>query len=274
MALVEVDPTRLAPDVLVDAPALQVLCSDEGHCEGALVVQNGGGVPLDIVAISATGEGFTAKVEHTGFDDPPNGVLAQAHGIAGALVTVTLDGGPPAQERTGIVTLTSNDPDQPEFEIAISAGALPLADGDDAPDFRLPDLDGVVHQLSALRGKVVHIQFLNASCASCREAIPVLETGLWTPLRETNDDFVAFVVHVGRQTRFAANMNEEMGVVSPMVLDIAGAHFESCSQVASGSLAYPLALIVDKAGKARHVLADDEPSNEQWKAWIDALLAE
>ncbi len=274
LALVEVDPTRLAPDVLVDAPALQVLCSDEGHCEGALVVQNGGGVPLDIVAISATGEGFTAKVEHTGFDDPPNGVLAQAHGIAGALVTVTLDGGPPAQERTGIVTLTSNDPDQPEFEIAISAGALPLADGDDAPDFRLPDLDGVVHQLSALRGKVVHIKFLNAICASCREAIPVLETGLWTPLRETNDDFVAFVVHVGRQTRFAANMNEEMGVVSPMVLDIAGAHFESCSQVASGSLAYPLALIVDKAGKARHVLADDEPSNEQWKAWIDALLAE
>ena len=274
LALIEVDPTSLAPDVLVDAPSLQVLCSDAGHCEGALVVQNGGGVPLDIVGISATGEGFTANVEHTGFDDPPDGVLAQADGIAGALVTVTLAGGPPEQERRGVVTLTTNDPDQPEFEIAISAGVPPLADGDDAPDFRLPDLDGVVHQLSALRGKVIHIKFLNAICASCRDAIPVLETGLWTPLRAESDDFVAFVVHVGRQTRFAADMNEEMGVVSPMVLDIVGAHFQSCSQVGSGSLAYPLAFIVDKAGKARHVVADDEPTNEQWRSWIEALMAE
>ena len=272
--LLAVDTKKLAPDVKVDTRTLLVLCYDDGSCEGGMVLQNGGGAPLDIYSATIEGPGLSVEVEHSGFDDPPDCVLARAFGISGALVTVRLEGGPPAAEQIHQLTLKTNDPDEPDFIVNVVTGDESLANGDPTPDFRLPDLTGEVHQLSKLLGKVVHIKYLNAACVSCREAIPVLETGVWTPLRETAPDFEAFVLHVGRGTRFAAATNDDLDVIVPMLLDLDGAHFQIASQVAKGSLAYPLGLLVDKEGKVRHLVADDEPTPEQWREWIDALLAE
>lgn len=274
LSLVAVDPGKQGPDVKVDSRSLTVLCYDDGTCEGGIVLQNGGGAPLDIYEATIEGDGLTVEVIHSGFDEPPEGVLARAHGIAGALITVRLEGGNPATETRHRLLLKTNDVDEPDFELSVITGEIALRDGEDAPDFRFPDLDGEVHQLSALLGKVVHIKYLNAACVSCREAIPVLEEGIWTPLRGEEPDFVPFVVHVGRGTRFAATTNEELNVLSPMLLDLDGAHYQAASQVANGSLAYPLALLVDKQGKVRHLIADVEPTPEEWRAWIDALLAE
>ncbi len=276
LSVLSVDPALKAPDIKVDTPSLMILCTDEGQaCQGAIVLQNAGGAPLDVFEASIDGENMTVQVEHTGFDDPPDCVLAQASGIGGALITIDLAGGTPPAEVKAQLLLKTNDPDEPEFAVEVTAGAVALADGEDVPDFRLPDLDGNVHQLSKLRGKVVHIKYLNAICVSCREAIPVLETGIWTPRREAGgDDFEAFVVHVGRGTRFAATTNDDLGVISPMLLDLDGYHFQAAIQVANGSLAYPLALLVDKEGKVRHMSADEEPTNEVWNGWIDGLLAE
>ena len=48
--------------------------------------------------------------------------------------------------------------------LAVAAPALAADVGQAAPDFALPDLDGKIHRLSDLRGKVVVLEWFNPGC--------------------------------------------------------------------------------------------------------------
>lgn len=50
-----------------------------------------------------------------------------------------------------------------------------LKRGADAPDFRLPDTDGNIHQVADYRGKVIYIEFWASWCAPCIQQIPFLK---------------------------------------------------------------------------------------------------
>ena len=47
--------------------------------------------------------------------------------------------------------------------------------GNAAPDFKLPDLDGIIVSLSSMRGKVVLLDFWSISCGPCLREMPVVE---------------------------------------------------------------------------------------------------
>ena len=61
--------------------------------------------------------------------------------------------------------------------------------GDIAPDFTLSYTDGTPFSLSALRGKVIMLQFTASWCGICRGEMPHIESRIWQPHKE-NPDFV------------------------------------------------------------------------------------
>jgi peroxiredoxin len=51
--------------------------------------------------------------------------------------------------------------------------------GDNAPDFTINEAGGKVYKLSALRGKVVMLQFTASWCSVCRTEMPFIEKEVW-----------------------------------------------------------------------------------------------
>ena len=79
--------------------------------------------------------------------------------------------------------------DKASTQLLFEVHARPLA-----PDFLLEDMEGKKRSLSALRGKVVLVNFWATWCPPCRREIPSMER-LYQVLKAT--DFEIFAVNVG-----------------------------------------------------------------------------
>jgi peroxiredoxin len=110
------------------------------------------------------------------------------HGIAAAIVSVLLAG--------LVVVLTT-----PE---AGSAPAAPLGPLDElepqlvtrrpAPDFELPDRQGRMHSLRALRGRPVVLNFWSVDCPPCVEEMPSLQR--LSEIAQAHENFAVVTVSV------------------------------------------------------------------------------
>jgi len=92
----------------------------------------------------------------------------------------------------------------------------PLPEPIPAPDFQLADLDGQRHTLSALRGKVVIVNFWATWCPPCREEMPSMQRA-WEQLR--NRGVVMLAINVGEDEDTVFNFTANYPVDFPLLLD-------------------------------------------------------
>ncbi len=112
-----------------------------------------------------------------------------------------------------------------------------------APALKLKDLDGTLHDLASLRGKVVLINFWATWCPPCRREMPSMER-----LRQAlaNEAFVVLAVDVGENAdtieTFTGQLDTTLGF--PILLDATSRAMQAW-QVAG----LPTTFLVDKRGR-------------------------
>ena len=103
---------------------------------------------------------------------------------------------------------------------------LALGEGDRAPDFTLPTLDGKTVTLSDLRGSVVVLDFWSSWCGPCRRGFPLLDKfAAWT--RAEGTPVEVFAVNFGERRPTAEGRREvatrywsQAGFSVPVLLDL------------------------------------------------------
>jgi hypothetical protein len=140
VATFEADPTVLAPDAQTDLSALYF---PEGTTEQILTLRNGGSTTLDIAGLSRDIEDIDVTVDR----------LEVAPGES-AEIRVRWEG---QGDLSGSLCVATNDPDDPiqYLEILTSNDDSSVLIGEPAPDFVLPDTEGVYRTLSEQRGHPV-----------------------------------------------------------------------------------------------------------------------
>lgn len=142
--------------------------------------------------------------------------------------------------------------------------------GDIAPDFTCKLTDGKEVTLSALRGKVVMLQFTASWCGICREEMPHIESEIWQRHKE-NPDFILVGVDREETKEVVEAYTAKIGTTYPMLLDDKGDVFASYAVRKSGITRN---VLIDRDGRIvmltrRYV----EPEFNQLVATIDSLLA-
>ncbi|HPG26117.1 MAG: TlpA family protein disulfide reductase [Spirochaetaceae bacterium] len=110
-----------------------------------------------------------------------------------------------------------------------------------APSFRLPRLDGGAVELSALRGKVVVLDFWATWCAPCEVQMPVLDT-LWTEQGGAQLEVIGVSVDT-RPASEVADWVSERGFAYPIALA------DQTLAMDYGVRGFPSVVIVDADGR-------------------------
>lgn len=114
--------------------------------------------------------------------------------------------------------------------------------GDMAPDFEMELTNGQKVKLSALRGKVVMLQFTASWCGVCRKEMPFIEKDIWLKHKE-NQSFALYGIDRDEPLETVLAFAKRTGVTYPLALDPGADIF---------------ALYADrKAGITRNVLIDE-----------------
>jgi len=136
-----------------------------------------------------------------------------------------------------------------------------------APDFTLTDMSGKKVTLSALRGKVVLVEFWATWCPPCRDAVPEMNK-VYEKYKNKNVQVLAIAVDQGGNVSSKLNsFVKEHGVNYPVLID------DKKVNVSYGVASVPVAFIIDKEGRVakKHIGFMDELS-ETISRDIEALL--
>lgn len=90
--------------------------------------------------------------------------------------------------------------------------------GDMAPDFSMKMLNGETVKLSALRGKVVMLQFTASWCGVCRKEMPFIEKDIWLKHKD-NKDFVLMAIDRGETKDKVEQLVQSTGITYPIGFD-------------------------------------------------------
>ena len=142
--------------------------------------------------------------------------------------------------------------------------------GDIAPDFTLSYTDGTPFSLSALRGKVIMLQFTASWCGICRGEMPHIESRIWQPHKE-NPDFVLVGVDREETREVVEKYTAQLGTTYPMLLDEKGDVFAQYALRKSGITRN---VLIDRDGRIIKLTRRFvEPEFDDLVTTIDSLLA-
>jgi cytochrome c biogenesis protein CcmG, thiol:disulfide interchange protein DsbE len=134
-----------------------------------------------------------------------------------------------------------------------------ITTGDKALDFRLPDMNGQLVNLSDLRGKIVLVHFWATWCPPCVEEIPTLA---YLNQELAGGDFAMLAISVDEGgAKAVGSFLKQAGLNVPVLLDpdrATAAHY--------GTSKFPETYILDREGIVRYKIIG--PRN-----WRDPLAA-
>ena len=117
--------------------------------------------------------------------------------------------------------------------------------GDIAPEMELELTDGQKVKLSALRGKVVMLQFTASWCGVCRKEMPFIESDIWQK-HKANPNFALYGIDRDEPVETVKDFAEKTGVTYPLALDPGADHF---SKYADRKAGFTRNVLIDKEGK-------------------------
>jgi thiol-disulfide isomerase/thioredoxin len=139
-------------------------------------------------------------------------------------------------------------------------------EGAAAPDFTVKDLAGQEVKLSALKGKVVFVNFWATWCPPCREEMPSM-VKLNQAMAGKQFQMMAISIDEGGKEAVASYFKKS-GITLPAFLDSDGAVSSSY-----GTTGVPETFIVDKTGIIRKkVVGGMDWSSPDVSAYLDELL--
>ena len=157
---------------------------------------------------------------------------------------------------------------------SVHAGTQPVPEGQAAPDFSLPGIDGKTHTLSEMKGKVVLLEFIATWCPHCQDEAPAMND-LYTAYNGKGVEFIDInATPYGHDHTSPATTNDliwfrnQFRVPFPMLFD------KTLKSTADyGILGYPSIYIIDKSGKVAYQPPTDHvPSSDEIAATLDGLI--
>ena len=141
--------------------------------------------------------------------------------------------------------------------------------GDKAPDFTIKLTDGKTVKLSALRGKVVMLQFTASWCSVCRKEMPFIEKDIWQK-HKSNPNFALMAVDRDEPLATVKKFTKSIPITYQIGLDPKANIFALYAQREAGITRN---VIIDKTGKIVFLtrLYDEAEFNQMTKV-IDDLL--
>ncbi len=139
-------------------------------------------------------------------------------------------------------------------------------EGNPAPDFQLPDINGFNYRLSDFAGRVVVLNFWASWCTPCKVEMPAFQSAAG----EYSIDEVIFLgINVTNQDELVNVLAflEKNGITFPVLLDQAGST-SNLYQVFS----MPTTYFIDKEGTIRKVIIGGPVSKAAIRAEIKILL--
>ena len=166
------------------------------------------------------------------------------------------------ESKVAIVEAGTHEPDSVGYIVRV---------GDIAPEMDMELTDGQKVKLSALRGKVVMLQFTASWCGVCRKEMPFIESDIWQKHKD-NKNFALIGIDRDEPVETVKAFAEKTGVTYPLALDPGADHFAKYADRKAGITRN---VLIDKEGKIVMLtrLYNEEEFASLCKK-IDEMLAE